>query len=194
VPKAEPPRTKPELISLPDSFRRTGRRLTRRLVRRRIRAQIGGAVFYYPQKFQASGRAANEAFRLETPSARDAASPDRYITGSAEHSPSLPQENDHARSSGAEDRTPGDVPDVSAEFRSEFAALLAFYAARIGAARRSLSRSVADAIVMAIVNEQAVALRALTDRWHAASQKQRDEKPERPTGNVQRNADDLKPS
>jgi hypothetical protein len=78
---------------------------------------------------------------------------------------------------------------VSAEFRSEFAALLAFYAARIAAARQSLSPSVAAAIVQTIMNEQAVALRALTDRWHAASQKQRDEKPERPTGNMQRKDD-----
>jgi hypothetical protein len=83
---------------------------------------------------------------------------------------------------------------VSADFRSEFAALLAFYAARIGAAKRSLSASIAAAIVQALMNEQAVALRGLTDRWHAASQKQRDEKPDRPTGNVQRKGDDPKPS
>ena len=90
---------------------------------------------------------------------------------------------------------PGDsAPDVSAEFRSEFAALLAFYATRIAAARRSLTGSVAAAIVQALMNEQVVALRALTDRWHAASQKQRDEKPKRPTGNLQRKDDDPKPS
>jgi hypothetical protein len=39
------------------------------------------------------------------------------------------------------------------------------------------------------LNEQAVASRALTDRWHAASQKQRDEKPERPVQNTQRKDD-----
>jgi hypothetical protein len=83
---------------------------------------------------------------------------------------------------------------VSAEFRSEFAALLAFYAARIAAARRSLAPSVAAAIVQALMNEQGVALRGLTDRRHAASQKQRDEKPERPTGIIQRKDDDPKPS
>jgi len=80
------------------------------------------------------------------------------------------------------------------EFRSEFAALLAFYAARINAARASLSPRAAAAIVQALLGEQAVALRGLTDRWHAASQKQRDEKPDRPAGNVQRRDDDLKPS
>jgi hypothetical protein len=88
----------------------------------------------------------------------------------------------------------GDAPTVSAEFRSEFAALLAFYAARIAAARRSLSGSVAAAIVQALMNEQAVALRGLTDRWNAAAQKQRDEKPARPTQNVQRKDDDPRPS
>lgn len=74
---------------------------------------------------------------------------------------------------------------MSAEFRSEFAALLAFYAARIEAARRSLTGSVAAAVVQAILNEQTVALRALAER-HAATQKQRDEKPERPAGAAQR--------
>jgi hypothetical protein len=83
---------------------------------------------------------------------------------------------------------------VSAEFRSEFAALLAFYAARIAAARRSLAPSVAAGIVQALMNEQAVALRGLMERWHAASQKQRDEKPERPTQNTPRKGDDPKPS
>lgn len=72
------------------------------------------------------------------------------------------------------------------------AALLAFYAARIAAARLSFAPSVAAAIIQALLNEQAVALRALTDRWHAASQKQQAEKPERPTRNVQRGDDDPK--
>jgi hypothetical protein len=111
---------------------------------------------------------------------------------------------DSARPAGTEGHNagtitgaPGDAnaaSDASVEFRSEFAALLAFYAARIAAARLSLAPSVAAAIVRAIMNEQAVALRGLTDRQHAAAQKQRDEKPERPTQNVQRKDDDLKPS
>jgi hypothetical protein len=107
----------------------------------------------------------------------------------------LSQPSSTAGSGRVEDRnssTSGGAPDVSAEFRSEFAALLAFYAARINAARRSLTGSVAAAIVQALMNEQAIALRGLTDRWHAASQKQRDEKPERPTGKVQRKDDDPK--
>jgi hypothetical protein len=101
-----------------------------------------------------------------------------------------------AASGGAGDRdssAPGDAPDASAEFRSEFAALLAYYAARIAAARRSLTGSVAAAIVQAILNEQTVALRALAER-QAATQKQRGEKPERPAGAVQRKDEGPKPS
>jgi hypothetical protein len=121
-------------------------------------------------------------------------------------SPSQPPTaaQDSARPTGAEARNAGTIsgapsgasnaPDASAEFRSEFAALLAFYATRINAARGSLSPSAAAAIVQALLGEQAVALRGLTDRWHAATKKQRDEKPQRPTGNVQRKDDDPKPS
>ena len=79
----------------------------------------------------------------------------------------------------------------AAEFRSEFAALLAYYAARIAAARRSLPANEVFAAVQAIVNEQTVALRALAER-QAAAQKQRAEKPQRPTGNVRRKDDDPK--
>jgi hypothetical protein len=57
-----------------------------------------------------------------------------------------------------------------------------------------LPPSIAAAIVQALLNEQTIALRALTDRQHAASQKQRDEKPERSTGNAQRKDDNMKPS
>ena len=85
------------------------------------------------------------------------------------------------------------MPDASPEFRNEFAALLAYYAARIAAARRSLPANEVFAAVQAIVNEQTVALRALTER-QAAAQKQRAEKPQRPTGNVQRKDEGPKPS
>jgi hypothetical protein len=111
---------------------------------------------------------------------------------------------DSARPAAAEGRNPGtvagapgsasDATDASLEFRTEFAALLAFYAARIAAARRSLAPSVAVAIVQALMNEQAIALRGLSERRHAATQKQRDEKPQRPTGNAQTQNDDPRPS
>ena|GEM_PF-3259808 len=85
------------------------------------------------------------------------------------------------------------MPDASPEFRSEFAALLAYYAAKIAAARRSLPASEVFAAVQAIMNEQTVALRALAERQTAA-QKQRAETPQRPTGAMQRKDDNPKPS
>jgi hypothetical protein len=106
----------------------------------------------------------------------------RGVDGVPSHPPSV------AASQGTEDRNsspPGDAPDASAEFRSEFAGLLAYYAARIAAARRGLPASEVFAAVQAIVNEQTVALRALAER-QAAAQKQRAETPQRPTGNVQK--------
>jgi hypothetical protein len=87
----------------------------------------------------------------------------------------------------------GDAPDASPEFRSEFAALLAYYAARIAAARRGLPASEVFAAVQAIMNEQTVALRALAER-QAAAQRQRAEKPQRPTANMQRKDEGPKPS
>ncbi len=69
------------------------------------------------------------------------------------------------------------TPDVSGEFGSELAALLAYYGGRIAAARLGLAPA---AIIKAIVAEQTIATRALMDRWQAASRKQQDEKPTRP--------------
>jgi hypothetical protein len=85
-------------------------------------------------------------------------------------------------------------PDVSPEFQSEMAAIRGYYAARIAAARRSLTGSVAAAIVQSLLNEQTVALRALTDRWRAATERQKQEKPQRPAGNAQRKDGGIKPS
>jgi hypothetical protein len=156
--------------------------LTWRRPRRRgpVKTQQGGGL---PRPSFAV--AAKELFSASLPKARKI---DRL--------PSQP--SSVATSGGTEDRNSSASGDgsqgVSADFRSEFAALLAFYAARIAAARRSLAPSVAASIVQALMNEQAVALRGLTDRWHAASQKQRDEKPERPTGNAQRKDEGPKPS
>jgi len=178
VPKAEPPRTKASYLNRADSFRRTGRSLTCRRPRRvplKTRRRGGN-----PRPSFAA--AAEKLLRAPLP---EACGVDRV--------PSQPPSV--AASGRTEDRSFGalaDVPDVSAEFRSEFAALLAFYAARINAARRSLSGSVAAAIVQALMNEQAVALRGLMERWQAASQKQRDEKPERPTSSGQRKDEDRK--
>jgi hypothetical protein len=184
VPKEEPPRPKPQPISLPEVFRRVSRRLTRRFTRRRIRSTIRGAFFYRPQ-IQVFGTASNEVFGWESPTAGETSRAGLREMRTIGNPPSLPKSNDNMQTDEADDRVPGDVPDVSPELRSEIAALLAFFAARIGAARRSLSRGTADAIVMAIVNEQTVALRALMERWQAAIQKQRAERPKRPIRNAQ---------
>jgi hypothetical protein len=117
----------------------------------------------------------------------------------ADNSPSLPPLGSKVPAEGqltssiSDDGKAGDAPDASAEFRSEFAALLAYYAARIAAARRGLPANEVFAAVQVIMNEQTVALRALTER-QAAAQKQRAEPPQRPTGNAQRKDDNPKPS
>ncbi len=86
------------------------------------------------------------------------------------------------------------APDVSAEFRSEMAAIRAYYAARIAAARRGLPAGDIAAAIRALLNEETVALRALTDRWRAATERQQQEKPQRPAGNARRKDDGPKPS
>jgi hypothetical protein len=96
----------------------------------------------------------------------------------------------HDGNSGAAGGDSGDtsaLPDVSGAFQGEMAALLAFYAAKIGAARRSLSASDVAAVVQALMNEQTIAVRSLMERWQAATQRQREEKPQRPTGIGRRN-------
>ncbi|MCP3385957.1 hypothetical protein NLM31_36775 [Bradyrhizobium sp. CCGUVB4N] len=70
---------------------------------------------------------------------------------------------------------------MSLEFQSELAALLAHYAARMAAARGSVSPRDLAAALQAIANEQAVAMRALLDRWRTAEERQRAERPARPT-------------
>lgn len=174
MPKAGTPRKKASYPNLADSFRRAQRHLTWRRPRRRIRTKMVGGRLRLA--FTAAGK------RL----IRSRVKVVRVVEN-------IPSRLSSSAAQGGSDRTvatttsapgdAGDAADASVEFRSEMAALLAFYAARISAARRSLSRGTADAIVLAILNEQAVALRALTDRWQAASIKQRDERAERPTGN-----------
>ncbi|HXM36414.1 MAG TPA: hypothetical protein VN920_14570, partial [Pyrinomonadaceae bacterium] len=84
--------------------------------------------------------------------------------------------------------------DAAPEFRGEMGALLSYYAARIAAARQSLPKGAVAAIVQSIMNEQTAAIRSLTERWQAASEKQRAEKPERPKGPTPRKDDHQKPS
>ena len=83
----------------------------------------------------------------------------------------------------------GDPPDGSLEFRSEMAAVRAHYAARIAAARRRLPASDIATAIRAILDEETVALRAVAERWRGATERQKQEKPHRPTGIVQRKGD-----
>lgn len=166
----------------------------RRIIRKRIRRRIRGTAYNRTQRLAAFSAAAYRMTLRELQSARTTTVSDHYeartVTETVPGQPSS-STNDGARSGGTEDRsaTAGSdsSPDVSPEFRSEMAALLAFYAARIGAVRRSLHRTTADMIILAILGEQTVALRALTDRWHAASERQRTERQERLAGTAQRN-------
>lgn len=84
-------------------------------------------------------------------------------------------------------------PDVSADFRSEMAAIRAHYGAMIAAARRRAPGSDLAAAIRALLNEETIALRAVAERWQAATQKQRDEKPHRPTETFQRKDDPKRP-
>ena len=77
-----------------------------------------------------------------------------------------------------------ETPDVSADFRSEMAAIRAHYGAMIAAARRRVPGSDLAAAIRALLNEETIALRAVTERWQAAAQKQRNEKPQRPTASM----------
>lgn len=71
-----------------------------------------------------------------------------------------------------------DVPDISGELRSELAALVAYFAERIAAARLGLAPA---AVIKAIVTEQTVAMRALIDRWHEAGKTRQTEQPVGPS-------------
>ena len=96
--------------------------------------------------------------------------------------------------SGEESGDSSSLADASPEFRAEMGGLMAYYAARIAAARLCLPPSAVGAIVQAIMNEQTAAMRALTERWHAASEKQRAERAERPKASAPRSDGGPKPS
>ena len=79
--------------------------------------------------------------------------------------------------------------DLSGQSQSEFAAVLADYAGKIDAARRSLPPPLAAAVVRALANEQTVALRALSERLQATTKKKQDDKPIRTTGQAPQSND-----
>jgi hypothetical protein len=87
---------------------------------------------------------------------------------------------------GAADSDASEAPDLSAEFQGEMAALRAHFAERIAAVRRGLHPADVAAVIKAILNEETIAMRALSDRWRAATMRQRAERPKRVTGAAQR--------
>ena len=188
MPEAGRPRPKPGYINHAESFRRAQRYLTWRRPRRRLPRRTGKISGLPRPSFVAAAK------QLVRGSWRQPQTAGTSPFGSPSPTPPAPAGGGSTGAAGGSGTSGGDTSSASADFRSEFAALLAFYAARIAAARLSLAPSVAAAIVQALMNEQAVALRGLTDRWNAAEQKQRDEKPERPTQNTQRKDEGPKPS
>jgi hypothetical protein len=80
-------------------------------------------------------------------------------------------------------------PDVSPEFQSEMAAVRAHYGAKIAAARRSLRPGDLAVAIRALLDEETVALRAVADRWRAATERQKQGTPQRPTGKLQQRKD-----
>ena len=66
---------------------------------------------------------------------------------------------------------PGEPPDSSPDFHSEMAAIRAYYAGKIAAARGSLTPADIAAAVKALLNEEMVASRALSERRRAARER-----------------------
>jgi hypothetical protein len=82
----------------------------------------------------------------------------------------LQQVRGDGRAGGDLGRSTGDdAPDASCAFRGELAAVSSYYAAKIAAVRRGLSPRDIAAAVRAIRSEQTQAVRAVMDRWGAAS-------------------------
>ncbi len=71
----------------------------------------------------------------------------------------------------------------SSNLASELGAAKGYYAARIGAARRTLSPAEIAAAIRAIKNEQKLAVRAIINRWLAYFENRKQKSaPERPSG------------
>jgi hypothetical protein len=207
VPKPEPPHTKPGFRSSASSFRRTGRSVTQWRGARRIRTTTKKGGDARSQWFAVRATIIGLPIPGGSQSLRGASGFDsaRQEGRKPDDQPPSPHDgiagrygvlsalSDAGNPSPAADGGSDSPPDISGEFQSEMAALRAYYAARIGAAQRSLSAGDVSAIVQALLNEQTVALRSLAERWRAATERQKQEKPQRPTGLVQRKDDGLKP-
>lgn len=204
MPKPKPPHTK-RGISPARRFRRTGRSLTKWRSRRRIQTTTktgsGDVRALWLEVRVVTGLPNSGSNRGQ--SVPDLREPDRQEGRKVD--PSTPPNDGTSGQSGVRSdagnsgnlpATHGgasEPPDVSPEFKSEMAAIRSHYAARIAAARRRLPASDLAVAIRALLNEETVALRAVTDRWRAATQRQQQEQPQRPTGTVQPK-DDPKPS
>ncbi len=83
--------------------------------------------------------------------------------------------------SAAEEAGDWDGVEPSSSLASELGAARSYFAGRIAAARASLSPGALAAAIQAIRTEQALAIRAIIDRWRAYFQG-RKQKPQRPSG------------
>ncbi len=129
----------------------------------------------------------------EVPATQQPPSSDQASNTNAQDNQSSGGNESRSAGPNEESGDAGSLPDASPEFRAEMGGLMAYYAARIAAARLSLPKSAVAAVVQSIMNEQTAAIRALTERWQAASEKQRTEKPERPKGAAPKNDSSPKP-
>ena len=203
VPKPKQPHTK-RGISPARRFRRTGRSLTRWRGRRRIQTttKTGSGdvralwlevrvVTGLPNSGSNRGQSSpglSEPDRQQEHKADPSSLPNDGTSGLSGVRSDAGNSGNHPATNGA----PSEPPDVSPAFKSEMAAIRGYYAARIAAARRNLRAGDLAVAIRALLNEETVALRAVTERWKAATERQEQEKPQRPTGNVQRK-DDPKP-
>jgi len=208
VPKSGTPRTKKGSSHPADGFKRAKRIFTRKgAPRRRIRITTKKSGGYNIRKAPLLAAEANKLLRrlppaiTTTTTASTPVQPETHIVDGVT-SQRLTGVSDTTKSGGGDDRGGGtvtgpsidasDAADVSADFRGELAGVLALYGARIEAARRSLPASIAAGVVRALLNEQTAAMRSISERMQAASEKQRGDRPERPAQPLQRNNDDPK--
>ena len=133
------------------------------------------------------------ALALDIPATQQPPSSDQASSMNAQDNRSSGGNDNRGASPSEESGDAGSMPDASPEFRAEMGGLMAYYAARIAAARLTFPKNAVAAVVQSIMNEQTAAMRALTERWQAASEKQRTEKAERPKGSAPKN-DGPKPS
>jgi hypothetical protein len=199
VPKPKKPHTK-RGISPAKRFRRTGRSLTKwrgRRIQTTTKTGSGDVRALWLEVRVVTGLPNSGSNRGQ--SSPDLREPDRQEGRKVD--PSTPPHDgtsgqtgvrSDADNSGNLPATHGgasEPPDVSAEFQSEMAAIRANYAARIAAARRSLRPGDIAVAIRALLNEETAALRAVTERWQAATRRQQQEKPQRATGIVHRKDD-----